>query len=58
MLNPESLDGAQSMSVRRRRKPSPIRPFTLGGYAIEGPFYRRRSAIVRAADRFLFGLGA
>lgn len=41
-----------------RNKPSQIHPASLGGFTIEGPFYRRPSRVARALDRFFHWLGA
>ncbi len=41
-----------------RNKPLPIHPASLGGFTIEGPFYRKPSRIARAAERFFYWLGA
>lgn len=50
-------------SIRARRKSSlktvaPVHPASLGGFTIEGPFYRRPSRLARALDRFFYWLGA
>lgn len=40
-----------------RNKHTQIHPSALGGYTLEGPFYRRRS-VVDAINSFLHWLGA
>ncbi|WP_277396921.1 hypothetical protein [Burkholderia sp. Tr-20390] len=35
-----------------------IHPSSLGGFTLEGPFYRRPSRIARAVDAFFHWLGA
>jgi hypothetical protein len=51
------------ISARTRRNSSlksvvPVHPASLGGFTIEGPFYRRPSRLARALDRFFYWLGA
>ncbi|WP_042297859.1 hypothetical protein [Paraburkholderia bannensis] len=50
-------------AIRARRNCSlktvvPVHPAALGGFTIEGPFYRRPSRVARALDRFFYWLGA
>ncbi|WP_322029081.1 hypothetical protein [Paraburkholderia sp. J76] len=55
-----SASGDQAESHRKPslKTVSPIHSSALGGYTIEGPFYRRQSRLVRALDRFFYWLGA
>lgn len=40
-----------------RNKSTQIHPASLGGYTLEGPYFRR-SALRDAVDRFFYWLGA
>ncbi|MFY0584422.1 hypothetical protein ACOMWV_00135 [Burkholderia pseudomallei] len=35
-----------------------IHPSSLGGFTVEGPYFRRRSRLARAVDRFFHWIGA
>ncbi|WP_198361206.1 hypothetical protein [Burkholderia ubonensis] len=35
-----------------------IHPSSLGGFTLEGPYFRRRARIARALDAFFYWLGA
>ncbi|WP_198343915.1 hypothetical protein [Burkholderia ubonensis] len=35
-----------------------VRTTALGGFTVEGPYFRRSSRIVRALDAFFYWLGA
>ncbi|MCX5545678.1 hypothetical protein M3A49_40755 [Paraburkholderia sp. CNPSo 3076] len=41
-----------------RNKPLPIHPASLGGFTLEGPYFRRPSRVTRALNRFFYWLGA
>lgn len=41
-----------------RKIPLQIHPSSLGGFTLEGPYFRRRSRLARAVDRFFHWLGA
>ncbi|WP_282960519.1 hypothetical protein [Burkholderia ambifaria] len=41
-----------------RKNQLQIHPSALGGFTLDGPYYRRGSRVVRAVNAFFYWLGA
>lgn len=41
-----------------RKAPLQIHPTALGGFTLQGPYFRRRSRVARAVEAFFYWLGA